>query len=136
MSFVSLQVVLPNQVNKKIYKNCFTFTLFTKNTFSNNSFFFLFFPDQCSPPVQIRASGGAVEIAWLAPYNTGGIALSQFFLYQGSTVADFGPVKEVQNEKYRVPNYKPNTKEIFVLGGLSPFRKYKFSIEYSNVAET
>ena len=57
-------------------------------------------------------------------------------MYQGSTVADFGPVKEVQNEKYRVPNYKPNTKEIFVLGGLSPFRKYKFSIEYSNVAET
>ena len=31
-------------------------------------------PDKCSKPEKIRASGGAVEIAWLAPYNTGGIS--------------------------------------------------------------
>ena len=92
-------------------------------------------PEKSSKPLKILASGGAVEISWMAPYSTGGIALSQFYLYQGDTVADFGPVKEVGNVMYRVPNYQPNTKETFILGGLRPFKTYKFSVQYSNVAE-
>ena len=92
-------------------------------------------PDAPTVPTLEGVSGGAVDISWMTPFNTGGIPLANFFLYIGASVKDSGPVTKGATFKYRVPDYEPGVSELFTLGNLKPFKSYEFAVVYSNAAE-